>query len=346
MALKGQAVYAKEKHMNYKAQFVIEVLGRKADCKLKASVERIQDSSDRKRILIRFDFKLICRFVRVISSSYQDGIPIPATVLLFPCSFVDRCTIVKSIGKPVTHNARQHIYGAWMKDPLGIMGTETIFVLEYYEGKNVVEEFENMDMFKAGVTRKTYILPYNWDGTGAVVYGPYLYYNRENYGYIVKYNLQTERVETTITVSGLYTGRKYTYQWGGYSGMDLAVDEQGLWVLFASEGNYGRLVASKIDVYKNVVTRTWNLNTETMSAMGNAFVACGVIYCINNPYSRLTTINFAYDTKTGKQWNPNIQFTNQYTYNSMVDYNPREKVLYAWDRMRQVTYPITFEEQQ
>ena len=64
-----------------------------------------------------------------------------------------------------------------MKDPLGIMGTETIFSMEHYQ-TNVVQEFENMDMFKAGVTRKTYILPHKRDGTGAVVYGPYLYYNR------------------------------------------------------------------------------------------------------------------------------------------------------------------------
>ena len=86
------------------------------------------------------------------------------------------------------------------------------------------------------------------------------------------------------------------------------------------------------------------LCTEQMSSMGNAFVACGVIYCIDTYGSRSTTINFAYDTKTGKQWNPNIQFTNQYGYNSMVDYNPREKVLYAWDNRRQVTYPLSFEE--
>ena len=65
-----------------------------------------------------------------------------------------------------------------MKDPLGILGTETIFVMEYDGGRNVVEEFENIDKFKTGVTRKTYKLPYNWDGTGVVMYGPYLYYNR------------------------------------------------------------------------------------------------------------------------------------------------------------------------
>ena len=65
-----------------------------------------------------------------------------------------------------------------MKDPLGIMGAETIFVMEDYSGRNELEEFENMAMFKAGILRKKYILPYNWDGTGGVVYGPYLYYNR------------------------------------------------------------------------------------------------------------------------------------------------------------------------
>ena len=65
-----------------------------------------------------------------------------------------------------------------MKDPLGIMGTETIFVMEGWNGNKVLEEFENMNMFKAGIARKKYILPYNWDGTGGVVYGPNLYYNR------------------------------------------------------------------------------------------------------------------------------------------------------------------------
>ena len=65
-----------------------------------------------------------------------------------------------------------------MKDPLGIMGAETIFVMENYESANELEEFANMDMFKAGVARKKYTLPYNWDGTGAVVYGQHLFYNR------------------------------------------------------------------------------------------------------------------------------------------------------------------------
>ncbi|KAJ7366003.1 Olfactomedin-like [Desmophyllum pertusum] len=253
----------------------------------------------------------------------------------------NHCTNIKSVGKPVTHNARQQYQGAWMKDPLGIMGTDTIFVMKSYHLQNVVEEFENMDMFKAGVARKTYTLPYTWDGTGGVVYGPYLYFNRANTPYIVKYNLKTERVEAQIRVSD-YTARKNHYDWGGYSAMDLAVDEQGLWVLWGSTGNSKRLYASKIDVYNNAIIRTYTL--EPMNSMGNAFVACGVIYCIDSSGGRSITINFAYDTKTGKQWNPNIQFTNQYGYNSMVDYNPEKECCMLGTRGRQVTYPLTFEE--
>ena len=43
--------------------------------------------------------------------------------------------------------------------------------------------------------------------------------------------------------------------------MDLAVDEQGLWVLWGSTASSGKLYAQKIDVYKNVITHTWSLNT-------------------------------------------------------------------------------------
>ena len=58
------------------------------------------------------------------------------------------------------------------------MGTDTIFAMGNWHASNVVQEYENMDKFKEGVARKTYNLPYNRDGTGAVVYGSYLYYNR------------------------------------------------------------------------------------------------------------------------------------------------------------------------
>ena len=72
-----------------------------------------------------------------------------------------------------------------MKDPLEIMGAETIFVVEHYSG-NVLEEYKNMNKFKAGLMRKKYKLPYSWDGTGTVVYGQHLYYDKLTFFHIGK----------------------------------------------------------------------------------------------------------------------------------------------------------------
>ena len=85
-------------------------------------------------------------------------------------------------------------------------------------------------------------------------------YCRANTYYIVKYNLRTEGVEAQIGQSS-YSPRSNAYEWGGYSGMDLAVDEQGLWLLWGSTGNSYRLWTSKIDVNRNTITDTWDLNT-------------------------------------------------------------------------------------
>ena len=95
-------------------------------------------------------------------------------------------------------------------------------------------------------------------------------HNRAYNNYIVKYNLQTEQVDAQIAVNG-YTSRKNHYQWGGYSSMDLAVDEQGLWVLWGSTGNSGKLYAYKIDVYNNdAATHTWTLYTGKHTMLTSA----------------------------------------------------------------------------
>ena len=64
-----------------------------------------------------------------------------------------------------------------MRDPLGILGSQTIWYMDNYYGDKLLK-YDSMDEFKAGMISKIYHLPYNYDGTGAVVYGRYLYYNR------------------------------------------------------------------------------------------------------------------------------------------------------------------------
>ena len=86
-------------------------------------------------------------------------------------------------------------------------------------------------------------------------------YGREATNNIVKYDLRTGSVEKQISLAG--SARNTYYQWGGYTQVDLAVDEQGLWALWGYSGNSNRLRAQMIDVYKGYLTHAWDLSTGT-----------------------------------------------------------------------------------
>ena len=68
--------------------------------------------------------------------------------------------------------------------------------------------------------------------------------------------------------------------------MDLAVDEQGLWALWADTDNSYRLFASKIDVYRNVIIDTRALTT-------------GKSMCVIHLLCNLS--HFSADTKSGAE---------------------------------------------
>ena len=96
------------------------------------------------------------------------------------------------------------------------------------------------------------------------------YHYRENTQFIIKYNLLTSNVDNQITLSG-YSPRQVRYQWGGYSGVDLAVDEKGLWVLWGNTASSNRLSASKIE--GDVIVRTYNLATGKATGSPSSHVS-------------------------------------------------------------------------
>jgi hypothetical protein len=159
----------------------------------------------------------------------------------------------------------------------------------------------------------------------------------------VKYDLVTEKIAREYKLRSIKP-RNYNYEWGGYNTMDLSVDESGLWVLYSHP--CGHLCAMLLDpLTLGYLYYYCGISSEPRPRMGNAFVACGIVYSIDSYHPVTTTINYAYDTATGSRTNPGIKFVNKFKYNSMVTYNPREKVLYAWDNKRQITYPLEFEDE-
>lgn len=89
-------------------------------------------------------------------------------------------------------------------------------------------------------------LPNRVDGTGFVVYDGAVFYNKERTRNIVKYDLRTRIKSGEAIITNANYHDTSPYRWGGKSDIDLAVDENGLWVIYATESNNGRLVVSQV----------------------------------------------------------------------------------------------------
>uniref|UniRef100_A0A663FIF8 Adhesion G protein-coupled receptor L1 n=1 Tax=Aquila chrysaetos chrysaetos TaxID=223781 RepID=A0A663FIF8_AQUCH len=232
-----------------------------------------------------------------------------------PAVFVCPGTLQR-IGSPTSSHESQHQAGAWCRDPL--QAGDRLYVMPW--------------------------VPYRTDTlTEYASWDDYVERTRN----IVKYDLRT-RIKSGETVVGAANYHDTSpYRWGGKTDIDLAVDEDGLWVIYATEGNGGRLVVSQLNPYTLRFEGTWETGYDKRAA-SNAFMACGVLYVIRSVYvdddseAAGNRVAYAFNTRANRGEAVEMAFPNPYQYVSSVDYNPRDNQLYVWNNYFVVRYGLEF----
>ncbi|XP_048355008.1 myocilin [Sphaerodactylus townsendi] len=255
------------------------------------------------------------------------------------------CGMLVWVGEPGTLRKAETIagkYGVWMRDPEPVTPYthETTWRVDTV-GTDVrqVFEYENEDQFIKGYPSKVHVLPRSMESTGAVVYRGSLYFQRRKSRILAKYDLKTEVVVVQKELRNAGYHGQFPYSWGGYTDIDLAVDEKGLWVIYSTLEAKGAMLLSKLEPETLEIEQTWQTNIRKQS-VANSFMICGSLYTINSYSSPEASVNFVYHTSTGTSVPLNIRFQNRYRYSSMVDYNPAEKKLFAWDNFNMVAYDV------
>lgn len=105
-----------------------------------------------------------------------------------------------------------------------------------------------------------------------------------------------------------------------------AVDENGLWVIFAADTDDNTMVA-KLNPDTFSVESVINTHYPTTKA-GNAFIVCGVLYFTDDKDRRVT---YAFDLNKESPQDASSDFRPASGILAMVSYYPNKNLLYMWD---------------
>ncbi|XP_031792637.1 adhesion G protein-coupled receptor L2 isoform X16 [Sarcophilus harrisii] len=259
--------------------------------------------------------------------------------------FVCPGTLKAIVDSPCIYEAEQKA-GAWCKDPL--QAADKIYFMPWtpYRTDTLIE-YASLEDFQNSRQTTTYKLPNRVDGTGFVVYDGAVFFNKERTRNIVKFDLRTRIKSGEAIINYANYHDTSPYRWGGKTDIDLAVDENGLWVIYATEQNNGMIVISQLNPYTLRFEATWETIYDKRAA-SNAFMICGVLYVVRSVYqdneseTGKNAIDYIYNTRLNRGEYVDVPFPNQYQYIAAVDYNPRDNQLYVWNNNFILRYSLEF----
>ncbi|KAI4803671.1 hypothetical protein KUCAC02_025332 [Chaenocephalus aceratus] len=257
-------------------------------------------------------------------------------------------TGIMSIGKPMVVQLNAHLnagyqYGGWGKDSKPVRGYESMYFYGAYTSYYIYDfylysNYENLILRSA---LKHHDLPSGWEGTGNnyIVHSNTIYYQHNTPFSMSKLNLTTAKYDYRVIPSA---SASFSYSYSPHQNMDFSADENGLWVMYATEASKGKIVIAKIDEKSFGIENEWS-TTAYKQLAGNAFMACGVMYATRSVDLTTEEIFYAYDTRTNEEKHLSIHFSKFQEKYTNLHYNPTDQKLYMYNNGYYVSYNVRFD---
>ncbi|XP_026791088.1 olfactomedin-like protein 3A [Pangasianodon hypophthalmus] len=231
--------------------------------------------------------------------------------------------------------------GMWTKD----MGVSTGKVYLFNgTGEDTLYEFSSVRDFTSSlgiVAGKAVQLPSTWQGMGHAVYNNHLYYVKVSEEIrLVKFDLQ----KGSVVDSAVFPANDQlpVYSLNAETYIDLAIDEEGLWAIYATKNNEKHVSLAKVDPKTLAIQQMWDTPCPRENAEA-AFVVCGTVYVVYNSKlpsrSRIQCVFDVSDMVTTDDA-PTVYFPKRYGTHSSLKYSPMEQLVYAWDDGYQILYKL------
>nr|XP_015223470.1 PREDICTED: olfactomedin-4-like [Lepisosteus oculatus] len=164
-------------------------------------------------------------------------------------------------------------------------------------------------------------------GPGSVLYDEAFYYSCYKMASLCKYDLKTKTIlRATLPGAGFNDKFPYCY-YSCYDSTDIdfTAYEKGLWVIYATEENYGNMVVSKLNT--SSLVQTWRTRLFKKSVT-NTFMVCGVLYATHYVNTYREEVFYAFDTETGHETNVlSLPFEKISDHIQSLHYNATEQSL-------------------
>ncbi|XP_041853951.1 uncharacterized protein LOC121648078 isoform X2 [Melanotaenia boesemani] len=229
----------------------------------------------------------------------------------------------------------QGTFGAWMLDA-SQPDNGQFWLAEHFSGR-VLMEFRNISATQDPIQQRIDIRRF-YQGCGHVVYKGSFYFHNGGKNKLVKFDLSTRRTSILIIPNTRYHNLTYLFR-NSKTYFKFAVDENGLWVIFASNTEDNTMVA-KLNPDTFTVEAFINTAYPTAKA-GNAFIVCGVLYFTDVKDRRVT---YAFDLRTESPLDASYDLRPANGVLAMLSYYPSKRLLYMWDNKSVDTCKVKFKQ--